>query len=324
MQVFEKISKMNKQKLDQIIENAKPRSDYFDVKESEILGEEALKEEFLYLAKRIFGEGIYVRSTYSTDMVGEESSFSKLQEITEWFGTELDLYKKVKGRIFSRKEQYLRIRPEEGFNLIIKQRTLNPVTLHAYTPEALEKAKLFAQSYRDLSGKEATVIQEFKSQQSSLEKLAAPQKKKRHNPEINSEDHLDEMFTGLKGSQIFSHTDSRIWRKHFEKTLKEHLGDGYRVKYSQSKKFLNTVESALLTGCLECYYLIFKRKKVFGLSVDVKVAEISMDRYGTNSPLKIKVKNPETLEVMAPFARKYQEIVVPMVEIIKQYKDEQK
>ncbi|MBI4919099.1 hypothetical protein HY837_04155, partial [archaeon] len=240
---------MDKQKLDQIIENAKPRSDEFKVRESVFLSDEMLREEIIYLVRKIFGEDLYYQSENRNLPPFVFHKFHKLpKQNLPWGGGELCLFKKG-GGFFGEKKEYVQIRPSLGVSRIVGGNLLWSITINAYNPEALEQAKVFAQAYKDFAKQRelktelnATIIQNFKTEQPSIEKLAVEttQKKKRHNPAISKEDKLEESLKNLAVKRDYNF-ELNEWRKKFESALKEYFCKPYRVKVARVSDFFVNV-----------------------------------------------------------------------------------
>ncbi|MBI4918804.1 hypothetical protein HY837_02660, partial [archaeon] len=146
-------------------------------------GTHALREEFCQLVKKYFGRDLYFNNYYSTsgyelfESKGELKAsgetnwdFSKIKK-KGWFRrTEFEKYIEI--NLFETTIQTEDGKTDRKLLPLFRDGKFNPIKIRAYTPQALSQAKEFAEEYKEHTGQEVALIQEFSS--TSLEQKIQP------------------------------------------------------------------------------------------------------------------------------------------------------
>ncbi len=154
-----------------------------EIVESTSIIEKRLREQFTQLILQIYGNEVQERDDRYT-----AKKTRKISEdgISNWSdGIRLaDVSYEKKWKIFKLKKvnhhTIIVENTDNAWQHIIKEGSFRPLKIHAFTPEALNLAIQFAEAYKMLSSKEATVIKAFEGPV----KIESAKPKKRHNPEI--------------------------------------------------------------------------------------------------------------------------------------------
>lgn len=166
--------------IEKIVKNAEEASKNTTVEK----GQRALQQQFEYLIKRVFGESTSCNyfSPYNNSSVGSDKRYDA--------GIYWHVYK---SRSFfeamAGAGRLIRISPESENKLLIrKDHTYGPITLTVFDSESLNKAKIFAAAYKELSGEEVILVQECSvaEEMNSLVEKFGEEKPKRVNKPLEA------------------------------------------------------------------------------------------------------------------------------------------
>ncbi len=289
--------------LEKLIKEAKTEEKIDVVK-----GEEALRKEFNYLIRRIFGENIRWNPDWRTipfteyDLEGDygyrpEGVFELTEvQIKKIFGMfigtgiitkkyvkiECDLPKKEKK--ISEVLVNISVRPS-----IFENNQYNPIQITAYTPEALKQSKVFAQVYEKISGHPVKIIQECEIKE-ELEELI-PKLQVR-----NIEDIMKgkEVYQLDNGKHFVVGLTREAWGKEYLKLLNDIFSPEFYAKDDFAQGWIHHMTSVY-------------EKKWFGRK---KVASIARDNLsgGFPSDLIIEVYSEKALPKSIEFCEVYRKL----------------
>ncbi len=302
--------------LDQAVKDAEKETKLQTVEK----GEEAFRDELNHLIWAVFGD---VRAKYFDGEFYWHPRIDKpgrrISPDSKW-----DLYKIPEGW-FKTYQKHVSIEPASiDLDAVFGAKMFGdgqffPIKVTAYTPEALKQARVFAAAYEKFTGKPVTLVRECRDEEEMKEKLedfVEQTSEEKAEESVKEQINQEELFEGLniKKDEKFSRKE-RI--RNDKKELKKWLGTLSSEKYGVRRTINHLNLEPDFRGRT---FKMYEKKSFFGIPIPVTAAKIkrigwwSFDQY--KNDLEIKVYDPETLPVIAKFARQYQDKTKCKVEVV--------